>query len=46
MVRIDHRLEPDPALAARYDALFEAYAGLWPAIAPTVRALRHLPRPD
>ena len=43
MVRIDHRLEPDPNLAARYDALFEAYAGLWPAIAPTIRRLRELP---
>ena len=45
MVRIDHRLEPDPAPAARYDALYAAYTGLWPAIAPTVRSLRDLPRP-
>ena len=43
MVRIDHRIEPDPALAARYDALYEAYVELWPAIAPTVRHLRELP---
>jgi sugar (pentulose or hexulose) kinase len=43
MVRIDHRIEPDPALAARYDALYEAYVKLWPAIAPTVRRLRELP---
>jgi sugar (pentulose or hexulose) kinase len=43
MVRIDHRLEPDPARAARYDALYEAYVELWPAIAPTVRRLRGLP---
>ena len=46
MVRIDHRIEPDSALAARYDALYAAYTGLWPAIAPTVRTLRDLPRPD
>ena len=44
MVRIDHRLEPDRALTARYDALFEAYAALWPAIAPTVHSLHDLPR--
>jgi sugar (pentulose or hexulose) kinase len=43
MVRIDHRIEPDPAVAARYDALYEAYVGLWPAIAPSVRRLRELP---
>lgn len=43
MVRIDHRIEPDPAVAARYDALYEAYVRLWPAIAPTVRRLRKLP---
>lgn len=43
MVRIDHRLDPDPALAARYSALYEAYIRLWPAIAPTVRRLRELP---
>jgi xylulokinase len=43
MVRIDHRIEPDPSVAARYDALYEAYVELWPAIAPTVRRLRELP---
>jgi sugar (pentulose or hexulose) kinase len=43
MVRIDHRIEPDARLAARYDALYEAYVELWPAIAPTVRRLRELP---
>jgi sugar (pentulose or hexulose) kinase len=43
MVRIDHRIEPDSTLAARYDALYEAYVELWPAIAPTVRRLRELP---
>lgn len=43
MVRIDHRIEPDAALAARYEALYDAYVRLWPAIAPTVRRLRKLP---
>jgi sugar (pentulose or hexulose) kinase len=43
MVRIDHRIEPAPAVAARYDALYQAYVKLWPAIAPTVRRLRELP---
>ena len=43
MVRIDHRIEPDAALAARYDALYDVYVRLWPAIAPTVRRLRKLP---
>ena len=39
MVRIDHRCEPIPANRAIYDALFDAYTGLWPAIAPTVHQL-------
>ena len=43
IVRTDHRLEPDSRRAAVYDALFEAYVELWPAIAPTVRRLRELP---
>ena len=43
MVRIDHRLEPDRALVTTYDALFDAYVGLWPAIEPTVRQLRGMP---
>jgi xylulokinase len=45
MVRIDHRIAPDSTLATRYDALYDAYTGLWPAIAPTVRRLRELPSP-
>jgi sugar (pentulose or hexulose) kinase len=32
MVSIEDRIEPDPAHAARYDALFEVYAGLQPAL--------------
>jgi sugar (pentulose or hexulose) kinase len=43
MVRIDHRIEPDATLAVRYDALYEAYVELWPAIGPTVRRLREMP---
>ena len=39
MVRIDHRREPNPAHRATYDALFDAYVGLWPALAPTVHRL-------
>ena len=46
MVGTDHRLEPVAARAAVYDALFEAYVGLWPAIEPTVRRLRELPSSD
>lgn len=33
MATIDHRLEPDPALAAIYRRRFEEYLGLYPAIA-------------
>jgi xylulokinase len=43
MVRIDHRLEPDVATRARYDALYAAYVGAWPALAPIVRQLRAMP---
>ena len=32
MVGIERRLEPDPAVAARYDAGFQAYLALYPAI--------------
>ena len=39
MVRIDHRCDPIPANRATYDALFDAYTTLWPAIAPTVHRL-------
>ena len=43
MVRFDHRLEPDPRTAATYDALFEAYVELWPALAPIAHRLHELP---
>jgi xylulokinase len=42
MVRIDHRLESNPANRAVYDALFAAYVDLWPAIAPVVHRLHGL----
>ena len=45
MVRIDHRLEPNPANRAAYDAAFEAYVALWPAIAPIVHRMRRVPVP-
>jgi xylulokinase len=43
MSRVDHRLEPDPAVRATYDELFAVYADLWPAIAPIVHRLGDLP---
>lgn len=42
MVRIDHRCEPNAAYRPTYDTLFDAYVGLWPAIAPTVHRLQAL----
>lgn len=45
MVRIDHRLEPDAAHRAVYDAAFDAYVALWPAIAPIVHRMRRVPVP-
>ncbi|MFI5225408.1 MAG: FGGY-family carbohydrate kinase [Candidatus Limnocylindrales bacterium] len=39
IARVDHRLEPDPATAAAYDAGFERYTAVWPAIAPIVHRL-------
>ena len=39
MVRIDHRCEPIPANRAIYDALFDVYTALWPALAPTAHRL-------
>jgi xylulokinase len=37
MTSIDRRFQPDPARAAIYDDVFEAYVGLHPAIAPVLR---------
>ncbi len=37
MTRVAHRLAPRPELRARYDAAFDAYRRLHPAIAPIVR---------
>ena len=39
MTRVARRLEPNPATRDRYDASFEAYRRLHPAIAPIVRDL-------
>ena len=39
MTSIAARIEPDPAVRARYDELYAVYRDLWPALAPTVHAL-------
>jgi xylulokinase len=39
MTRSSRRLEPNPATRARYDATYDAYRRLHPAIAPIVREL-------
>jgi xylulokinase len=39
MTRIVRRLEPRPEAAAGYDRTFEAYVGLYPAVAPVLRPL-------
>lgn len=39
MVRIDRRLEPDPAHRAAYDAAFGTYLGLYPALADAFHRL-------
>ena len=44
-VRITQRCEPNPAHRATYDALFDTYVGLWPAIAPSVHRLGSLGSP-
>ena len=41
MTSIATRIEPDRDAHARYDAVYAVYRDLWPAIAPTVHALRH-----
>ena len=38
-VRVDGRLEPNPATADVYARLFEAYIALYPATAPILRPL-------
>jgi sugar (pentulose or hexulose) kinase len=35
IVRIEDRIEPDPAFASTYTALFSAYVELYPALRPT-----------
>lgn len=36
LVRFEERLAPDPATRATYDALFERYVALWPALRPVL----------
>src|SRR6185295_5766969 len=43
MTSIDHRFEPNPETQRVYDAVFEAYVGLHPAISPVLRG--RLPAP-
>jgi xylulokinase len=43
MTRPARRLEPNPATRARYDATYDAYRRLHPAIAPIVRELNATP---
>jgi hypothetical protein len=37
MTSIDYRFEPNPEAQRVYDAVFEAYVGLYPAISPVLR---------
>ena len=39
VVRIDGRIEPDPATRATYDRLFATYVELYPALRPTIHRL-------
>jgi xylulokinase len=39
MTAVDRRLEPDPATKPRYDQLFDVYASLYAALAPSMHAL-------
>jgi xylulokinase len=39
MVRIDHRLAPDPSARAVYDDRMDTYRALYPALAPAMHAL-------
>jgi sugar (pentulose or hexulose) kinase len=43
MTSIDRRFEPDPDHHAIYDQVFEAYVGLYPAIAPILRRAHAAP---
>jgi xylulokinase len=40
MTRMSRRLDPNPASRARYDATYDAYRHLHPAIAPIIRELQ------
>jgi hypothetical protein len=39
MTAVERRVEPDPALRTVYDARFEVYRSLYPALAPAMHAL-------
>ncbi|HET7828863.1 MAG TPA: FGGY-family carbohydrate kinase [Candidatus Limnocylindrales bacterium] len=39
MTAVDRRIEPDPSLREVYDARFEVYRSLYPALAPAMHAL-------
>jgi xylulokinase len=43
LVRFADRLDADPSAAPAYDALYEAYTALYPAIQPVVRRYRSVP---
>lgn len=45
MALIDHRIEPDPSLAATYDAAFDAYLALYPGVAAAQAAGHALAAP-
>jgi hypothetical protein len=43
MTRAAETIDPDPALHARYDALYRgAFLGLYDALRPTFRSLRRI----
>ena len=46
VVRIDDRIEPDPALASTYDRVYEAYVELYPALRPTFGRLAAIDPPS
>jgi len=43
MTSIGERLQPDPRTREVYDAVYEAYAALWPSVAPVLRSAAREP---
>ncbi|MCB0107831.1 MAG: hypothetical protein KDE53_18045, partial [Caldilineaceae bacterium] len=43
MVQPGAEFQPNPTLAARYDALYEVYLGLYPALRDSFKALAAVP---